>query len=73
PEHLVVVCHGIFGSPGDLAYLEKAVKRAGMGRVLVLNARVNTGKTRDGIASGGTRVAEAVREAVATNPSLRYI
>eukprot|EP00611_Tribonema_gayanum_P024961 TRINITY_DN5592_c0_g2_i2.p1 TRINITY_DN5592_c0_g2~~TRINITY_DN5592_c0_g2_i2.p1 ORF type:complete len:224 (-),score=41.03 TRINITY_DN5592_c0_g2_i2:2567-3238(-) len=73
PEHLVVLCHGIFGSPGDLAYLEKAVKREGMGRVLVLNARVNTGKTRDGIASGGTRVAEAVREAVSANPSFRYI
>ncbi|CAM9612087.1 unnamed protein product [Sphacelaria rigidula] len=73
PTHLVVLVHGLAGTPEDLAYLKATVeKRSGPG-MLVHLARCNLDKTKDGVAEGGTRLAKEVLGLVESTPSLSRI
>lgn len=73
PYHLAVVVHGYVGRPTDLAYLCEALVREGKGDVLAHAAVCNLDKTKDGVARGGTRLAEEVRQVIAAHPSLTSI
>lgn len=53
--------HGLVGTPEDLNYFKESLERAGGSEVLVHLARRNEGKTKDGVAEGGSRLAEEVR------------
>lgn len=50
--------HGLGGTPEDLTYLKEELE--GDSRTLVHLARCNAKNTRDGIAAGGSRLAEEV-------------
>lgn len=50
--------HGLLGTPEDLSYLKEALERSGGAGTLVHLARCNKNKTLDGVAEGGTRLAE---------------
>lgn len=52
--------HGLGGTPEDLSYLKEALERNGGPGTLVHLARCNKNKTRDGVAEGGTRLANEV-------------
>jgi hypothetical protein len=71
PTHLLVLCHGLSGGPGELGYLEEAIVREGGSSIVVLNSSSNQGKTYDGIEAGGKRVAEEVKAVIAATPSLQ--
>ncbi|CAM9575750.1 unnamed protein product [Scytosiphon promiscuus] len=77
PSHLVVLSHGLVGTPEDLTYvkqsLERAAERAGGPGILVHSARCNAGKTKDGVVKGGTRLAREIEELVRSTPSLSRI
>jgi Putative serine esterase (DUF676) len=73
PTHLLVLCHGLSGCPGDLGYLEEAIVREGGSSIVVLNSSSNQSKTRDGVEAGGKRVAEEVKAVIAATPSLQVI
>ncbi|CAN0107448.1 unnamed protein product, partial [Phaeothamnion confervicola] len=73
PETLIVLAHGLAGGRGDLAYLEDSILRHGNGRCAVLNTEVNTGKTTDGVAAGGRRLAVDIRAEVIRRPSLQRL
>lgn len=60
PTHFVVLVHGYAGSPRDLTYLQHSIERIGNGRFRVHSAECNSGRTRDGIRSGGSRLAKEV-------------
>jgi len=72
PCHLIVLCHGLAGRPSDLDYLERTLRDKGGEGVKVLNSRSNVGKTRDGVSSGGNRLAAEIEETVKSTPSLEY-
>ncbi|CAM9730965.1 unnamed protein product, partial [Ascophyllum nodosum] len=74
PSHLIVLVHGLAGTPEDLTYLKQGLEhRSGDGEVLVHLARCNKGKTKDGVAEGGSRLADEIRQVVKSNPSLTRI
>ena len=64
--HYVVLSHGYQGSSKDLAVLEMSLKEQALGslhgssRCVVLQATCNEGKTRDGVARGGERLAREI-------------
>jgi hypothetical protein len=64
--HLVVLVHGFKGNEQDFAYLEATFERQAHQDVnLVLHkASCNSGKTTDGIESGGKRLAAEVEEEI---------
>lgn len=53
--------HGLAGTPEDLTFLKKCLDERGGRDVLVHLARCNKGKTKDGVAEGGLRLADEVR------------
>ncbi|CAM9681198.1 unnamed protein product [Ectocarpus fasciculatus] len=73
PAHLVVLAHGLSGTPEDLTYLKQSLEREGGSEILVHSARRNEGKTKDGVVKGGSRLAEEIREVVKSTPSLSRI
>mmetsp|Transcript_17839 Transcript_17839/g.43097 ORF Transcript_17839/g.43097 Transcript_17839/m.43097 type:complete len:456 (+) Transcript_17839:171-1538(+) len=74
PERLVVLAHGLSGTQDDLAYLSRAVlQRDRSSRILPLLARSNVDKTKDGVSSGGWRLANEILSLVEANPSIRSI
>ena len=72
-RHLVVLQHGLYGSRTNLAVLEDACRRIGGKDVMVLSASCNEGRTRDGVARGGIRLAAEIRSVAALHPSLRSL
>lgn len=58
--HTHMPVHGLVGTPEDLTYLKESLERRGGEDVLVHLARCNWGKTKDGVAEGGSRLAEEV-------------
>ncbi|CAM9441241.1 unnamed protein product [Ectocarpus sp. 4 AP-2014] len=73
PAHLVVLAHGLSGTPEDLTYLKQSLEREGGSDILVHSARRNEGKTKDGVVEGGSRLAEEILEVVQSTPSLSRI
>ncbi|CBJ48764.1 putative serine esterase [Ectocarpus siliculosus] len=73
PAHLVVLAHGLSGTPEDLTYLKQSLEREGGSEILVHSARRNEGKTKDGVVEGGSRLAEEILEVVQSTPSLSRI
>ena len=70
PTRLVVLQHGLYGGATNLQVLADALVSEGGGSVLAHQAEANEGRTRDGIAAGGRRLAEEVRELVDRHDSL---
>ncbi|KAJ8614500.1 hypothetical protein CTAYLR_000764 [Chrysophaeum taylorii] len=70
-EHLVVTVHGLSGFATDLGYVGRRLEAESDGRVVVLACTCNEGRTTDGLAAGGRRVADEVSRFEA--PSLRTI
>lgn len=68
PTHLIVLQHGLYGAASHLCVL--AEKLNGGDGVLVHSARSNEGRNRDGIAAGGSRLAEEIQALIASHPSL---
>jgi len=60
-DHLVVLQHGICGTSNDLSNIAQALDIAFPGRLRMLLSRVCEGRTLDGVAAGGTRLAQEVR------------
>lgn len=73
PQHLVVTVHGLSGFASDLAYVGRQLESESKGEMLVLACRCNEGRTFDGLAKGGSRVAEEVSNFVTQNPELSTI
>eukprot|EP00903_Cladosiphon_okamuranus_P019438 g17873.t1 len=73
PSHLVVLSHGLSGTAADLTYLKQSLERAGGADILVHSARCNEGKTKDGVAAGGGRLAKEILELVGSTPTLSRI
>lgn len=60
PDHLLVICHGLWGNPSHTAYLATKIKEKHP-NLLVLNTKSNHGQhTYDGIDWGAKRVVEEV-------------
>ena len=72
--HVVILVHGYLGNPLELGYLQTAIqKQADRARLehpetcfVVHSAVANDGKTKDGIAAGGSRLAAEVNEILAS-------
>lgn len=56
-----MAAHGLSGTADDLSYLKRSLERAGGKDIFVHSARCNQGKTKDGVAEGGKRLAQEVR------------
>lgn len=70
-SHLVILQHGLYGSPSNMVVLQNKLNQYGGGKILAHLATSNDGlRTRDGVAAGGKRLADEVRSLVAQNPSL---
>mmetsp|Transcript_69403 Transcript_69403/g.166398 ORF Transcript_69403/g.166398 Transcript_69403/m.166398 type:complete len:373 (+) Transcript_69403:113-1231(+) len=75
-QHVVILQHGIIGRPKDLKRVEKTMlatlgssTEASPGTekpqsLRIVNSKVNVGKTLDGVARGGKRLANLIRESV---------
>lgn len=70
PSRLVVLSHGLYGRPTHLRVLQHHLCALGGADLLVHQAVANHGRTRDGVAAGGARLAEEVRRLVDRHPSL---
>lgn len=70
PSLLVVLSHGLMGTRDDLSFLKGAIEELDSENTLVLLARSNEGKTTDGVANGGRRLASEILKTVETQPSL---
>ena len=64
--HLVVLVHGFKGSEQDFAYLETTFERQAHedANIVLHKSSCNSGKTTDGIESGGKRLAAEVEEQI---------
>mmetsp|Transcript_20671 Transcript_20671/g.27229 ORF Transcript_20671/g.27229 Transcript_20671/m.27229 type:complete len:346 (+) Transcript_20671:53-1090(+) len=71
PRHLILLVHGLDGAPGDLNYLADQLKaKLPMGDTMVVCAKANHGRTKDGVAAGGLRLAAEIRGLVKAHVSL---
>jgi hypothetical protein len=73
PSLLIVVSHGLMGTQADLSFLKEAIEELDSANTLVLLARSNEGKTTDGVANGGRRLASEILDTVEAQPSLTSI
>ena len=71
--HLIVLVHGIFGSPLEMGNLQEFLVEQGAKRTIddpaandhqfvVHSTGCNEGRTHDGLAAGGTRIADEINE-----------
>ncbi|CAL0308978.1 unnamed protein product [Lupinus luteus] len=74
PDHLVVLVHGISGSPSDWTYAEGELKRQ-LGKNFLVYASASNAYslTFTGIDEAGTRLADEVRQVVKQTKSLKRI
>lgn len=78
PEHLVILCHGLHGSPGSVQALSHALHLAhGFGNRLLIHLSLanftSIRSTHSGVAAGGERLASEIEGLVAKYPSLKRI
>ncbi|KAL3643508.1 hypothetical protein CASFOL_014323 [Castilleja foliolosa] len=74
PDHLLVLVHGIMGSPSDWTYCEAELKRRLGKRFLIYASSCNTyTKTFTGIDGAGKRLADEVMQVVKKTKSLQKI
>ncbi|VFQ97101.1 unnamed protein product [Cuscuta campestris] len=74
PEHLLILVHGIMGSPGDWTYVQAKLKRQLGRHYLIYASSCNTyTKTFAGIDGAGKRLAEEIRLVVNEKSSLKKI
>ncbi|KAL7243583.1 hypothetical protein ACSBR1_015894 [Camellia fascicularis] len=74
PDHLLVLVHGILGSPGDWIYVETELKRRLGRNFLIYASSCNTySKTFAGIDGAGKRLADEVIQIVKRTESLKRI
>ena len=73
PQHLVVLQHGLYGTKANMMVLQQKLHAYGGGRVCAHLAESNEGRTRDGVAAGGRRLADEIRDVVRKKPTLQTI
>ncbi|KAL8460661.1 hypothetical protein ACS0TY_032254 [Phlomoides rotata] len=74
PDHLLVLVHGIMGSPSDWTYCETELKRRLGKKFLIYASSCNMyTKTFTGIEGAGKRLADEVMEVVEKTESLKKI
>ncbi|KAK6150004.1 hypothetical protein DH2020_017529 [Rehmannia glutinosa] len=74
PDHLLVLVHGIMGSPSDWKYFEAELKkRLGKGFLIYASSCNMYTKTFTGIDGAGTRLADEVMQVVKKTESLKKI
>ncbi|KAI3456158.1 hypothetical protein Pfo_012821 [Paulownia fortunei] len=74
PDHLLVLVHGIMGSPSDWTYFEAELKRRLGKRFLIYASSCNMyTKTFTGIDGAGKRLADEVMQVVKKTESLKKI
>ncbi|XP_024633307.2 lipid droplet phospholipase 1 isoform X3 [Medicago truncatula] len=74
PDHLLVLVHGIWSSPGDWSYAEEELKM-NLGKSFLIHASSSNAytKTFTGIDEAGKRLADEVMQVVKKNQSLKRI
>lgn len=75
-EELIVLVHGLDGQVEDFTCLLETLngsKAVSCGHALVYAPRVNTGRTFDGVAAGGMRLADDLRAFIASHGTLKRI
>jgi hypothetical protein len=77
PHHLVVLVHGLHGSPSSLGNVEAALTREYQERGLLVHAAASNARfplsifsTADGVAAGGRRVAGEIADLLAAHPTI---
>ena len=70
PTRLICLQHGLYGDALHLSPFAEQLQRLSDETTLVHLASANEGRTRDGVAAGGLRLANEVRDVVAQNPTL---
>jgi len=60
-DHLVVIQHGMCATPDEVSNLKRGLEGAFPGRLRAVLVDVNRGRTTDGVAASGARLAELVR------------
>lgn len=70
-EHLVVTVHGFSGLATDLGYVQRRLEFEK--DIVVLAVTCNQGRTWDGVAAGGRRVAREVAAFAAQRPELKTL
>lgn len=70
-EHLIVTVHGFSGRATDLGYVQRRLEFEK--DIVVLACTCNQGRTWDGVAAGGRRVAREVAAFTAQRPELKTI
>ena len=73
PTKLVVLSHGLYGAAINMAVLKEELQRLGGADVRVHCAAANEGRTRDGVAAGGRRLAAEVERIARSTPSMETI
>lgn len=61
-DHLVVLQHGIVGTPAELSNIGKALDASFPGKLRVLLSEVSEGSTFDGVSAGGHRLATLIKD-----------
>ena len=69
--HYIFLVHGWLGNDSEMSYIEEAILKAkkqqqsddslNTDRIVTYSVKSNNGKTSDGVANGGTRVAEEIQ------------
>jgi len=77
--HVVILQHGIIGRPKDLKRVRETLlaqlgpKTSSPSQMHVINSNVNTGRTLDGVARGGRRLAKLIKDSVPTMGRLSLV
>ena len=74
--HLVVLVHGWMGNAQEMKYIETSLEREGSKypshKFVVVSPKVNEGRTHDGIAAGGQRLADEVTQLIQQYPQKNH-
>jgi hypothetical protein len=79
-RHLVVLCHGLTGTPSTVAFIARCIEEAHSDAQLLIHAsRANYGicssyfTTSDGIDAGGARLAHEIRELIQQHSHVSHL
>jgi len=73
-KHLIVLVHGVYGNDKEMGYLQEALEREASSseNLIVYSATSNVGKTTDGIAAGGKRLAAEVLHKIESHQTEQF-
>lgn len=80
-QHWIILVHGWMGNDLELGYLESSLNQRAAElltnqkeekreeEIVVYSSKINVGKTHDGIAAGGTRLAQEIQQLIHAQPT----